>query len=98
MIRSALHCTDSTTRVLPGRAALLSLAAIQCLLACSPDSSGEMPEVTLGAPEDPSAEFSKIRYGDRDLLSLNERCPLTGDPLSALIEPIYINGRPLGFC
>ena len=32
------------------------------------------------------------------IMSLNDRCPVRADPLSAAIEPVYVNGRPLGFC
>ncbi len=32
------------------------------------------------------------------LTSLNDRCPVRGDPLNAAVEPVYVNGRPLGFC
>ncbi len=49
-------------------------------------------------PVDPTAERSALRYADTGLVSLNHQCPATGDPLSAAIEPIYANGRPIGFC
>ena len=48
--------------------------------------------------EDPTAPLSRIRYTERDLLSLNESCPVTGARLSPAIPPVYTNGRPIGFC
>ena len=52
----------------------------------------------LGEFAVPEAEFSPVRYWDRDLVSLNERCPNTQARLNPAIEPIYVNGRPIGFC
>ena len=47
---------------------------------------------------EPTAEHSHLRYSDTGLVSLNKQCPVTGAPLSSHIEPIYVNGRPIGFC
>jgi hypothetical protein len=41
---------------------------------------------------------SSIRFADTGLESLNSYCPVTGQELSLAIEPIYVNGRPIGFC
>ncbi len=57
-----------------------------------------MPTDSLGRFEAPGDEFSPIRYLDRDLASLNDRCPVTRSPLNTAIEPLYVNGRPIGFC
>ena len=43
-------------------------------------------------------EYSTMQYSDTGLVSLNQRCPNTGMPLSSDIEPLYVNGRPIGFC
>ncbi len=43
-------------------------------------------------------EYSAVRYWDRDEVSLNDHCPVTGIPLASVIEPLYVNGRPIGFC
>ncbi len=72
---------------------LIALAALGLLsIACG---SGEPP---LGAFEDPEAPFSRVRYSERDLVSLNDHCPLTGTRLNLAIPPVYVNGRPIGFC
>jgi len=52
----------------------------------------------LGEFVSPDRPFSPIRYRDRDLVSLNDRCPVSQTQLSPEIEPIYVNGRPVGFC
>ena len=64
-------------------------------ISCSPSMP---PKELLGEFERPEAEFSTVRYWDRDLVSLNERCPNTTARLNPAIEPIYVNGRPIGFC
>ena len=51
-----------------------------------------------GTFDDPSLPLSRIRYTDRDLVSLNESCPVTGTRLSPAIPPVYVNGQPIGFC
>ena len=66
------------------------LTALLVLAGCSPEP--------LGVLENPESEFSAVRYKDRNLVSLNTRCPVTDDPLSTVIEPVYANGRPIGFC
>ena len=57
-----------------------------------------MRDAPLGRFERPQSEFSAIRYADRDLVSVNDRCPVTFDRLNPAIEPVYVNGRPIGFC
>jgi hypothetical protein len=61
--------------------------------------SQSMPDMEpLGEFETPKADLSPVRYWDRDLVSLNDRCPNTQARLNPAIEPIYVNGRPVGFC
>ena len=43
-------------------------------------------------------EYSAVQYWDRDEVSLNDHCPNTGTRLATVIEPLYVNGRPIGFC
>lgn len=72
-------------------AALLASFAV----ACGP---AEPPSAALEPSEEREGSFSRIRYADRGLTSLNDRCPVSGTPLNAAIEPVYVNGRPIGFC
>jgi len=39
----------------------------------------------------------QVRYGD-SLVSLNDRCPVRHGTLNPAYAPIYVNGRPVGFC
>ena len=42
-------------------------------------------------------EHPKIRYAD-STLSLNDRCPVRTGKLSTTYKPVYVNGKPIGFC
>jgi hypothetical protein len=39
----------------------------------------------------------RIRFAD-GLVSLNDRCPVRLVPLNLRMPPVYVNGRPVGFC
>jgi hypothetical protein len=41
--------------------------------------------------------FPRIRYGD-GRTSVNDRCIVRQAKLSPAIRPVYVNGRPIGFC
>ena len=72
---------------------LVAQTLLATLLGCG---SPEAP--SYGVFEDPAAKFSRIRYSERGVVSLNDRCPVTGTRLNPAIPPIYVNGRPIGFC
>ena len=42
-------------------------------------------------------EFPREKYAD-SLVSLNDRCIVSGNKLNLTIRPIYVNGSPIGFC
>jgi hypothetical protein len=68
------------------RGVVLALACASLVLAC-----GE-PAV------DEPANFAPVHYAELDQVSINDRCPVRRDPLNERVEPVYVNGRPLGFC
>ena len=39
-----------------------------------------------------------LRYFDGGDVSLNDRCAVRKDKLNPKMPPIYVNGRPVGFC
>ena len=53
------------------------------------------PSYEYVAGDDP--EFPRLRMVDRDI-SVNDRCPVTLSKLNRKIDPVYVNGRPIGFC
>ncbi len=69
------------------------LAGLTILLAFT-CAQAQVPAVS----SDPAGEYSSLRYADTGLASLNNQCPVTGAALNPHIEPLYVNGRPIGFC
>ena len=66
------------------------LVGIAALLA----AAGATAQVVVPT-KDP--EHPRIRYTD-SLLSMNDRCMVRGGTLNPLFKPVYVNGRPVGFC
>ena len=67
-------------------AALMLLTAIT---ACDP-----APHAYLeGDPE----EFPRLRLED-GAISQNDRCPVQKNKLNRGLDPLLVNGRPIGFC
>jgi len=60
------------------------------------------------AAADPTVAQAQFVAGDIDtlpriqftdgLVSLNDRCPVRLVPLNLRMPPVYVNGRPVGFC
>ncbi len=73
--------------------------AFACLVACLLGSLAvrsrepTKPEYVPGTEED----FPRLRYGDSQV-SVNDRCPVRRAKLNPAIAPVYVNGRPVGFC
>ena len=46
---------------------------------------------------DTSLDFSPLRFED-GAVSLNDRCPVRRARLNPKMPPVFVNGRPVGFC
>jgi hypothetical protein len=46
---------------------------------------------------DTSAQYSPLRYADGEL-SVNNRCPIRRNKLDPKVRPLFVNGKPMGFC
>jgi hypothetical protein len=46
---------------------------------------------------DTVSDLSRLRYADGEL-SMNDRCPVRKGRLNLRLAPLYVNGRPIGFC
>ena len=53
------------------------------------------PAQVLVPTKDPA--HPRIRYAD-SLLSLNDRCMVRQGTMNPMFKPVYVNGRPVGFC
>jgi len=74
-------------------AALLIVAAT----GCGGRPAELVPPVGEAALVDPDAAFPRVRFAD-GLVSENDRCPITKRKLSKYFPPVYVNGKPIGFC
>ena len=83
----------------PVRRAILVAATIT-LAACSGDkeTASEKKHVIFGELIAPADSFPKIRYSETGLVSLNDRCAVRKVRLNPKMPPVYVNGRPIGFC
>ena len=81
----------------------LVAAAVAALSGCGSGDKGRDGGVVLVKSDaevvytDGNAEFPHIRYGD-GLESLNDRCMVRHSKLNLHMRPLYVNGRPAGFC
>ena len=42
-------------------------------------------------------KFLRLRFADEQV-SVNDRCPVKRRKLNPCMAPVYVNGRPVGFC
>jgi hypothetical protein len=57
------------------------------------------PELPMEAQYVPGTEekFPRLRFADGQI-SLNDRCPVRHAKLNPKMAPVYVNGKPIGFC
>ena len=72
-----------------------------CLWGCSKKVDVEDPEsVASLLPAtftDTTLAFPKLVFTDGSL-SLNDKCPVRKVKLNRRLAPLFVNGRPIGFC
>jgi len=56
-----------------------------------------IPALFPAAYTDTLLEFPHLRFADRSV-SLNDRCPVRKVKLNRRLSPLFVNGRPVGFC
>jgi hypothetical protein len=66
--------------------------AIGCLLILAWNESHGQRLVPTSDPK-----YPKIKYAD-SLMSLNDRCAVARNKLNVKVRPVYVNGKPVGFC
>ena len=63
----------------------------------APRKTTPMPALGVAHYENPTEEKPRIRWGE-DPLSLNDRCIVRKVKLNLRMPPIFVNGKPIGFC
>lgn len=80
--------------------ALIPLVSIG-LFACQSETGADRPQIVSDTLTieyaDADTLFPHMRYAD-GLVSLNDRCAVRQSKLNRRLPPIYVNGRPIGFC
>jgi len=56
-----------------------------------------VPALFPAAFTDTTLEFPKVVFADGSV-SINDRCPVRKVPLNRRLSPLFVNGRPVGFC
>jgi len=74
--------------------ALTGLAASGCSAPRGPEIVAPKGEVARAGGSD---EYPLLCFADGQV-SLNDRCIVRQRPLNPKMPPVYVNGRPVGFC
>jgi hypothetical protein len=75
----------------------LSGAVVLAALACSDKTEEVRQHVVFGEYIQPEDSFPKVHYFEGQV-SLNDRCAVRRVRLNTKMPPVYVNGRPIGFC
>lgn len=78
-------------------AVLAAIVALSC--SKKADSSADsVAYVAFGEYVQPADSFPTIRYFEGGLVSQNDRCAVRKVRMNTKMPPVYVNGRPIGFC
>jgi hypothetical protein len=73
-------------------------ALVLGLAGCGQAETPQAIEETFeSALVDTTVDYSHLQYATGEL-SLNDRCPIRRDRLNPKVRPLFVNGKPLGFC
>ena len=78
------------------RRTAIALAALT-LAACGARPAELLPPAGKADYVDASVEHPRLKFSDGSV-SENEACPVTKRKLSVWFPPVYVNGKPFGFC
>ena len=81
-----------------GRIGFVLVGAAVALLACGRQEHQQRAAVPANIRYvEKGDSFPLIEYADGQR-SLNDRCPVRKIKLNLKMPPVYVNGRPVGFC
>jgi len=84
-------------RCVPAALTALAVLGTGCGRSEPASTPAVLPSPVPGVPTDAAAEFFHVRFADGQL-SLNDRCPVKKGHLNVDAHPLFVNGRPVGFC
>ncbi len=77
---------------------LLALFILGLLSACAQEQTARLVEdIGVGAYTDSMVELPRLRYANGEV-TINDRCPVRKVSLNRRLMPLFVNGKPLGFC
>jgi hypothetical protein len=78
---------------------ILVAAAPLCLTlaACGGRPTELVPPLGKAELADMTSEHPRLEFTD-GTVSANDCCPVTKRKLNVAFPPVYVNGRPIGFC
>jgi len=79
---------------------IIALVAATAVIgsACSKKDKDKPEYVAFGEYVNPQDSLPRVRYFETNLVSLNDRCAVRKVKLNTKMPPVYVNGRPVGFC
>jgi hypothetical protein len=95
----ALEPAPSSQPMAPDRDLSSQPMALDRAPSSQPPGSALMPALPAAAEYVPGADekYPRLRYADGQI-SLNDRCPVRHAKLNPRMAPVYVNGKPIGFC
>ncbi|MCM2272707.1 MAG: hypothetical protein NDJ18_09170 [candidate division Zixibacteria bacterium] len=77
---------------------LPALFILGLLSACAKEQTPRLVEdIGVAAYTDSMVELPRLRYANGDI-TINDRCPVRKVSLNPRLMPLFVNGKPLGFC
>lgn len=77
---------------------LLVVSIVSIMVACDKEPVAVLVnDIGLGEYTDTSLTFPRMRYANGET-TINDRCPVRKVALNRRLAPLFVNGRPLGFC
>jgi hypothetical protein len=80
---------------------LVTALAAVAVLSCADrdtDQAEKISHVVFGEYIQPEDSFPRVRYFDTGQIAPNDRCAVRKVRLNLKMPPVYVNGRPIGFC
>jgi hypothetical protein len=77
---------------------MLVVLVAAIMLACGNEPTSRLvDDIGLGQYTDTTLAFPPMRYANGET-TINDRCPVRKSALNPRLSPLFVNGKPLGFC
>ncbi len=79
-------------------AALSLVVALALVIGCGTEKTAQqVADIGVAVYTDSTLDFPPMQYSNGQV-TINDRCPVRKVPLNRSLTPIFVNGKPLGFC